>query len=53
MQLAARLPRGTSSTVSLDLLATFAVDTFLAVLKWWMDNKMPYSPEHVEKVFAN
>jgi hypothetical protein len=21
------------------------------MLKWWLDNKMPYSPEHMDKIF--
>ncbi len=25
--------------------------TLLIMLKWWLDNKMPYSPEHMDKIF--
>ena len=25
--------------------------TVLLLLKWWLDNKMPYSPEHMDEIF--
>jgi hypothetical protein len=25
--------------------------TLLMLLKWWLDNKMPYSPENMDEIF--
>lgn len=50
-QLSADKPSDGSVAVSPNLLATFVADTFLCVIKWWLDNKMPYSPEQIDDIF--
>jgi len=34
-------------------LATFIAGSFLSLLKWWLENKMIYSPEEIDKIFKS
>ena len=33
------------------ILANFIVGSFLTLLKWWLENKMVYSPEQMDEIF--
>ncbi len=35
------------------ILASFIAGSFLTLLKWWLENKMIYSPEEMDKIFQN
>ena len=38
-------------SVPLDILSYSMAGTLLMLLKWWLDNKMPYSPEYMNEIF--
>ena len=33
------------------IMANFVAGSFLTLLKWWLENKMIYSPEEMDKIF--
>jgi AcrR family transcriptional regulator len=33
------------------ILANFLAGSLLSLLKWWLDHKMPYSPEQMDEMF--
>jgi AcrR family transcriptional regulator len=33
------------------VVANFLAGSLLSLLKWWLDNKMPYSPEQMDEMF--
>lgn len=37
--------------VPLPILANYTAGAFFALLKWWLDNNMPYSPERMDELF--
>jgi len=37
--------------VPIPILANFVAGSFLTLLKWWLDNKMIYSPEQMDEIF--
>ena len=37
--------------VPIPILASFMVGSFLTLLRWWLENKMVYSPEEMDKIF--
>lgn len=37
--------------VPVSILANFVAGSFLTLLKWWLDNKMIYSPEQMDEIF--
>ena len=37
--------------VPIPILASFIAGSFLTLLKWWLENKMIYSPEEMDKIF--
>jgi len=37
--------------IPLTVLAYALAGTLLILLKWWLDNKMPYSPEYMDEIF--
>ena len=39
------------SRVPLPMLASTLAGGLLIQLKWWLDNKMPYPPEHMNEIF--
>ncbi|HEX9388969.1 MAG TPA: TetR/AcrR family transcriptional regulator [Anaerolineales bacterium] len=39
--------------IPLPILASFIAGSFLTLLKWWLENKMIYSPEEMDKIFQN
>jgi len=38
-------------SIPLDILAYSLAGTLLIMLKWWLDQKMPYPPEHMDEIF--
>ena len=42
---------GKKFNVPIPILANYIVGSFLTLLKWWLDNKMVYSPEQMDEVF--
>jgi hypothetical protein len=48
--LQARLPRGQTPAVPLPVLAQFIAGAFVTMLRWWLDNKMPYSPQEMDEM---
>ncbi len=48
--LQARLPIGQQPAVPVPVLAQFVAGTFVTMLRWWLDNKMPYSPEEMDEM---
>jgi AcrR family transcriptional regulator len=38
-------------SIPLAVLSYSMAGTLLILLKWWLDNKMPYSPEHMDEIF--
>ena len=39
------------STVPLPLLADYLAGALLTLLKWWLDNELPYPPERMDALF--
>ena len=37
--------------IPLPILANFIAGSFLTLLKWWLDNKIIYSPEQMDEIF--
>lgn len=35
----------------LPFLANYLAGSFVAMLRWWLENKMPYTPEEMERMF--
>lgn len=42
---------GREFEVPIPILANFIVGSFLTLLKWWLENKMIYSPEEMDQIF--
>ena len=54
--LAQRIERGLEASgqkfdIPLPVLASFIAGSFLTLLKWWLENKRVYSPEHMDGMF--
>ena len=50
-ELAALVPPGASLPIPLDVVILYTVSAFMALLKWWLDQKMPCSAEEVDQMF--
>lgn len=50
-QLTSHTPAGTVPTVPLPLIADYLAGALLTVLRWWLDNAMPYPPEQIDAMF--
>jgi len=46
--LRARLPEDQRPSVPIPVIAQFVAGTFVTMLRWWLDNKMPYSPKEMD-----
>jgi AcrR family transcriptional regulator len=44
---------GRDFDIPLPILASFIAGSFLTLLKWWLENKMIYSPEEMDRIFQN
>ena len=49
--LAALIPAGQAPAAPLPLVADYLSGAILSMLTWWLDNDMPYSPEHMDMLF--
>jgi AcrR family transcriptional regulator len=49
--LVAQLPGGEQPAVPTSILANHIAGTLITLLKWWLDNKIPYSPERMDEIF--
>ena len=45
------LAPGQTPAVPLAVLANFVTGTWVTLLKWWLDAKMPYTPERMDDIF--
>ncbi len=50
VDLQARLPKGQQPSVPIPVMARFIAGTLVTMLRWWLDNKMPYSPEEMDEM---
>jgi AcrR family transcriptional regulator len=49
-RLQAMLPAGQTPKVPIPVLAHYVSGTFVNLLKWWVDNKMTYTPEQMAEM---
>lgn len=54
--LSARIEQGLRKSgdefdLPIPVLANFIAGSFLSLLKWWLENKMVYSPQEIDKMF--
>lgn len=42
---------GSEFNTPVPILANYIAGSFLTLLKWWLDNKMIYSPEQIDEIF--
>ena len=42
---------GEEFNIPIPILANFIAGSFLTLLQWWLENKMIYSPEEMDKIF--
>ncbi len=45
------LPEARQTEIPLTVLSNYVAGTFLMLLKWWLNNDMPYSPERMDQMF--
>jgi AcrR family transcriptional regulator len=45
------VPETVEPSVPLPILSYSLAGSLLILLKWWLDNKMPYSPERMDEIF--
>lgn len=45
------LAGGQTYEVPVPIIANFLSGSFLSLVKWWLDNKMTYSPEQMDEMF--
>ena len=45
------LAGGQTYEVPVSVIANFLSGSFLSLIKWWLDNKMMYSPEQMDEMF--
>ena len=45
------LSSGQIYEVPIPILANFLAGSFLSLVKWWLDNKLTYSPEHMDEMY--
>ena len=45
------IPDDESMAVPREVVIHFFISSFLALLTWWLDNDMPYSPEQLDTMF--
>lgn len=50
-QLQSWLPDGHTWTVPLPVLSTHVAGTLVTLLRWWLEHRMPHSPERMDEIF--
>jgi AcrR family transcriptional regulator len=48
--LQARLPAGKQPAVPIPVMGQFVAGTMVTMLRWWLEAKMPYSPEEMDRM---
>ena len=49
--LAARLRGKPATAIPIPILSHYLASELFTLLQWWLDQKMPYSAEHMDKIF--
>jgi AcrR family transcriptional regulator len=49
--LASRLKGKPAPSIPIPVLANYLASELFSLLKWWLDHKMPYSPERMDEIF--
>jgi hypothetical protein len=49
--LRAHLPDRQTPSVPLPIVANYVAGALATLLKWWLDNKVPHSPERMDEIF--
>ena len=44
---------GQNYKIPTPIIANFLAGSFLSLVKWWLDNKLAYSPEQMDEMFQN
>jgi AcrR family transcriptional regulator len=44
---------GRAFAIPIPILANFIAGSFVTLLKWWLENKMIYSPDQMDEMFKN
>lgn len=44
------LPAGQEASIPIPILANFVAGTLVTLLKWWIDNKMPYDSDRMAEI---
>jgi AcrR family transcriptional regulator len=44
------LPAGQEASIPIPILAQYISGTFVTLLKWWIDNKMPYTSDRMAEI---
>lgn len=44
---------GKKFNVPIPILANFVAGSYLTLIKWWLENKMVYSPEQMDEIFRS
>lgn len=47
------IPRNKSTTIPRELLTNYITSSLIDIIKWWLVNNMPYSPEQMEKYWLD
>jgi AcrR family transcriptional regulator len=47
----ALVPKGQKTGVPVPVIANYVAGTFITLMRWWLDNKLPYSPERMDEIF--
>jgi len=50
-QLELLLPKGKSPSISVNLMAYHLASTVLTLLRYWLDNNRPHTPEQMDEIF--
>lgn len=50
-ELAALAPSRSTLPVPLEIVVLYSVSSFMALLKWWLDHKMPFPAEEMDRMF--
>ncbi len=50
MRVRSWLPKGQKPQVPLPIVSNHVAGAFVALFKWWLDNKMPYPPERMDEI---
>ena len=50
-ELAGQMPQGAASPIPLEVVVLYTVSAFMSILRWWLDNALPCSPQEVDSMF--